>query len=100
MPVNSHIVYSETHTHTHTHTQVMTILVSMCDRSTVDRNIEAAMRPLILKEQTVIDEIMRQYFTPLQLTHWEGVEEEHKRQLKELNDLYSISNYVFVDLYN
>ena len=69
-----------------TYSQVTTTLVSMCDRSTVDRNIEAAMRPLTLKEQTVMDEIMRRYFTPLQLTHWEGVEEEHKRQLQETND--------------
>ena len=69
---------------THTTTQVTTTLVSMCDRSTVDRNIEAAMRPLKLKEQTVMDEIMRRYFTPLQLTHWEGAEEEHKRQLQDL----------------
>ena len=74
-----------THTHAHAHTQVTTTLVSMCDRTTVDKNIEAAMRPLTLKEQTVMDEIMRRYFTPLQLTHWEGVEEEHKRQLNELN---------------
>ena len=56
----------------------------MCDRSTIDRNIEAVMRPLTLKKQTVMDEIMRQYFTPLQLTHWEGVEEEHKKYLQEL----------------
>ena len=42
------------------------------------------MHPLTLKEQTVMDEIMSHYFTPLQLTHWEGVEEEHKRQLREL----------------
>ena len=69
---------------THTNTQVTTTLVSMCDHSTVDRNIEAVMRPLTLKEQTVMDEIMRRYFTPLQLTHWEGVEEEHKRQLQDL----------------
>ena len=53
----------------------------MCDYSTVDKNIDAAMRPLTLKEQTVMNEIMEQYFTPLQLRHWEGVEEEHKRQL-------------------
>ena len=72
-------------TPTHAHTQVTTTLVSMCDCSTVDRNIEAAMRPLTLKEQSVMDEIMQCYFTPLQLTHWEGAEEEHKRQLKELN---------------
>ena len=42
------------------------------------------MCPLTLKEQTVMDEIMKHYFTPLQLTHWEGVEKEHKRQLQEL----------------
>ena len=71
--------------HTHVHSQVTTTLVSMCDRSTVDRNIEAAMRPLTLKEQTVMDEIIRRYFTPLQLTHWEGVEyQEYKRQLQDL----------------
>ena len=57
----------------------------MCDLSTVDKNIEAAMRPLTDKEQTVMAEIMTQYFTSLQLTHWEGVEEEHKRRLKDLN---------------
>ena len=34
--------------------------VYMCDCSTVvDRNIEAAMRPLTLKEQTVMNEIIR-----------------------------------------
>ena len=65
--------------------QVTTTLVSMCDCTTVDKNIEATMRPLTLKEHTVMNEIMRRYFTPLQLTRWEGVEEEHKGQLKELN---------------
>ena len=82
----THSLIRHMHTHTHTLTpQVTTTLVSICDRTTVDKNIEAAMCPLTLKEQTVMDEIMRQYFTPLQLTHWEGVEEEHKRQLNELN---------------
>ena len=75
---------SLTHTYMYTQSQVTTTLVSMCDRSTVDKNIVAAMCPLTLKEQTVMDEIMKRYFTPLQLTHWEGVEEEHKRQLQEL----------------
>ena len=77
-------MFINSHSETHTHSQVTTTLVSMCDRSTVDRNIEAAMCPLTLKEQTVMDEIVRRYFTPLQLTHWEGAEEEHKRQLQDL----------------
>ena len=43
------------------------------------------MRPLTPKEQTVMDEIIRRYFIPLQLTHWEGVEyQEYKRQLQDL----------------
>ncbi len=80
MPIHTSFILKH-----NTLSQVTTTLVSMCDRSTVDRNIEAAMRPLTLKEQTVMAEIMRRYFTPLQLTHWEGVEEaEHKRQLEEL----------------
>ena len=71
--------------HPNTHTQVSTTLVSMCDRSTVDKNIKAAMRPLTDEEQTVMAEIMTQYFTSLQLTHWEGVEEKHKKRLKDFN---------------
>ena len=48
----------------------------MNDHALVDKNIDAAMHPLTQKEQTVMDEIIRQYFTPLKQKHWEGVETE------------------------
>ena len=52
MHTQTHIhIHTHTHTHTYTHTQVTTTLVSMCDRSTVDKNTEAAKCPLTLKEQ-------------------------------------------------
>ena len=71
-----------------THTpQVITPLVSMNDCSTVDKNIDAAVRPLSQKEQTVMNEIIQCYLRPIQCKHWEGAEDDYHRQIQELKGL-------------
>ena len=57
----------------------------MNDRHLVDTNIDAAMRPLSVKEQTVMEDILQRYLHPIQVKHWEGVEtNDYHRQLAEL----------------
>ena len=79
------IIIQTTHSHCHISVQVTITLVSMNDRDLIDKNIEAALCPLSLKEQTVMNEIMQQYLNPLRQKHWEGVElEQYQRELQQI----------------
>ena len=54
--------------------QATTTLVSMVDCGTVDKNMDAVCHPLTEKELEVREYIMKHYFEPIELKHWEGKE--------------------------
>lgn len=58
----------------------------MNDEEIMNRNVESALVSLTEKEVTVRDYIIRKYFKPLQVKHWEGVELAEYRKATKGNN--------------
>lgn len=54
--------------------QVSTTLVSMIEEETLSVNWDAAVNPLTEHEAQVRNHILKEYFTPIRIKHWEGTE--------------------------
>ena len=55
------------------------------DVTILEKNIQSALTPLSDYEQTVLEEITREFFEPLSVRHWEG--REVQQYWRELNSL-------------
>jgi hypothetical protein len=52
----------------------------MNEEETVIKNVDAALNQLTDHEAHVRDHIMHEYFAPLKIKHWEGLEVEKYQQ--------------------
>lgn len=57
----------------------------MMDPALIDKNLDAALRPLTEREQEVQEIILERFFRPLEVKHWEGREvEDYWRKIEQI----------------